>query len=414
MIVANSTQLKQFRKQRISALLHSPKSMELVLRKERVRCDRHGQLFSLIVIQNVNGRSIKAGALPRPEIKILAKILHKRLRLTDEKGVLLKGGLGILLPMTDLIGAKVVQSSIIQLCDRQGLELDSEVFFYSGLEHFTDGSSIDSDEYEVDDAEDDSTSKGSPNPDRLICPSSAPSHASVDSLTRFVRADNVSQNRLMGVGRIVPTSTVPSPHICPRYPAWKRVMDMIGGSIGLIISIPFIVLAAIAIKLTSKGPIFFRQMRTGQYGNAFPMYKLRTMVVDAEQLKEKLQALNERDGPAFKLKNDPRVTKVGAILRKTGLDELPQLWNVVVGDMAIVGPRPLPCSEDAKCKLWHRRRLDTKPGLTCIWQISKTRKIAFSEWMRMDLQYADKRTFLGDINLMCKTAMAVFLGRVGH
>ena len=173
-------------------------------------------------------------------------------------------------------------------------------------------------------------------------------------------------------------------------------------------------MAAIAIKLTSKGPIFFRQLRTGQFGNVFAMYKLRTMVVDAEELKGKLQQLNERDGPAFKMTNDPRVTRLGSVLRKTGLDELPQLWNVLVGDMAIVGPRPLPCNEDAKCKLWQRRRLDTKPGLTCLWQISKSRKISFSDWMRMDLRYADKRTIAGDVRLMFKTAAAVLLGRVGH
>ena len=191
-------------------------------------------------------------------------------------------------------------------------------------------------------------------------------------------------------------------------------MDIICASIGLIVSLPIVLLAAILIKMTSKGPVFFRQMRTGQFGNAFPIYKLRTMVLDAEELKGKLQALNERDGPAFKLKDDPRVTKVGNLLRKTGLDELPQLWNVWVGHMAIVGPRPLPCNEDAECKVWQRRRLDTKPGLTCSWQISKSRKISFADWMRLDLQYSDSRTIFGDIRLMFKTVLAVFLGRVGH
>ena len=191
-------------------------------------------------------------------------------------------------------------------------------------------------------------------------------------------------------------------------------MDILCASIGLVIALPFIVLASIAIKLTSKGPVFFRQLRSGQSGNTLPVYKLRTMVVEAEELKAQLQVLNERDGPAFKMKNDPRVTRVGAILRKTGLDELPQLWNVLVGDMAIVGPRPLPCDEDADCETWQRRRLDTKPGLTCVWQISKSRKISFADWMRMDLRYSDNRTIGGDIMLMLKTVKVVFLGRVGH
>jgi lipopolysaccharide/colanic/teichoic acid biosynthesis glycosyltransferase len=191
-------------------------------------------------------------------------------------------------------------------------------------------------------------------------------------------------------------------------------MDLLGASIGLMLALPVILLAAIAIKLTSKGPVFFRQMRSGQFGSAFPMYKLRTMVVDAEQLKENLEVLNERDGPAFKLENDPRVTRIGGLLRKTGLDELPQLWNVLIGQMALVGPRPLPCDEAAKCEWWQRRRLDTKPGLTCTWQISKSSKISFSEWMRLDLNYADNRTIIGDFVLILKTAKAVFLGRVGH
>jgi lipopolysaccharide/colanic/teichoic acid biosynthesis glycosyltransferase len=144
------------------------------------------------------------------------------------------------------------------------------------------------------------------------------------------------------------------------------------------------------------------------------MYKLRTMVVNAEELKSTLLDLNERDGPAFKMKNDPRVTRLGHFLRKTGIDEIPQLWNVLIGDMSIVGPRPLPCHEDRDCEHWHRQRLDTKPGLTCIWQISKSRDVSFEEWMRMDLRYARTRTLRHDIALMFKTIGAVILGRVGH
>jgi lipopolysaccharide/colanic/teichoic acid biosynthesis glycosyltransferase len=195
---------------------------------------------------------------------------------------------------------------------------------------------------------------------------------------------------------------------------WKRATDIVGSLFGLLLAAPVILTAAIAIKATSKGPIFFRQLRTGQFGNPFVMYKLRTMVVDAEELKAKLHALNERDGPAFKIKNDPRVTSVGKFLRSTGIDELPQLWNILIGNMAIVGPRPLPCHEDAQCKTWQRRRLDTKPGLTCVWQISKSRDVSFEDWMRMDLQYSRKRSVRSDVTLVFKTGLAVFLGRVGH
>lgn len=233
-------------------------------------------------------------------------------------------------------------------------------------------------------------------------------------LKKAVRADNESQTHARRAQELNHNSTVSTTHFCPQYPAWKRATDITGAAIGLLVASPVILAASLAIKLNSKGPVFFQQLRTGQFGNAFVMHKLRTMVVDAEELKAKLQELNERDGPAFKIKNDPRVTAVGKFLRKTGIDELPQLWNVLIGDMAVVGPRPLPCHEDAQCRTWQRRRLDTKPGLTCIWQISKSREISFEEWMRMDLHYSSKRSVRSDVSLVFKTVMAVFLGRVGH
>lgn len=387
--------------------------MELLLTKERMRCDRHHQYFSLIVIQ----LKYEASKESKSQLCLLAKLLHKRLRLTDEKGLLFKGGLGVMLPMTEMHGAQVVLNSIIRSATRNGLSFEAEVFTYSGRESGRAAEdvadpSLDSDSEILFDSES--------NSEDTVLETSIPTHRNAVSMSvsphkmvRAIRADDDSQNR-RGNAEIVTISTVATTHICGGYPVWKRCMDICGALIGLAFGLPFILMAAIVIKLTSKGPVFFRQLRTGQFGNVFAMYKLRTMVVDAEELKGKLQQLNERDGPAFKITNDPRVTRLGSVLRKTGLDELPQLWNVLVGEMAIVGPRPLPCNEDAKCKLWQRRRLDTKPGLTCIWQISKSRRISFSDWMRMDLRYADKRTMAGDIRLMFKTVLAVLLGRVGH
>ncbi|MCU0721529.1 MAG: sugar transferase, partial [Pirellula sp.] len=144
------------------------------------------------------------------------------------------------------------------------------------------------------------------------------------------------------------------------------------------------------------------------------VYKLRTMSNNAEQTKYLLEDLNERDGPAFKIQNDPRVTSIGKFLRATGIDELPQLINVLKGEMAIVGPRPLPVAEDEECSTWQQRRLDTKPGITCLWQISKSRKMTFDEWMRLDLQYLKKRSPIYDASLILRTIKAVFMGRVGH
>lgn len=393
------------------SLLLSPKAMELTLNKERMRCDRHGQYFSLLVIQMGNRAT-------QNQVRLFAKILHKRLRLTDERGLLLKGGIGVLLPMTELQGARVVLNSIIHTASRNGIKFESEIFLYSGRDdsEYSADPSVDASVSDSDMVFETSSNSGDTIVERvnLRIQSSTSTKAAPQLFSKLVRADDKSQHRREPADALISESTLTSMHIGPRYPVWKRAMDIGCASMGLLISMPVIVIAAIAIKLTSKGPVFFRQLRSGQYGNAFPVYKLRTMVIDAEELKEKLQLLNERDGPAFKIKNDPRVTRVGGVLRKTGLDELPQLWNVLVGHMAIVGPRPLPCNEDAKCKIWQRRRLDTKPGLTCTWQISKSRKISFADWMRMDLRYADRRTIAGDVSLMFKTVKAVFLGRVGH
>lgn len=394
----------------VSSLVHPPKVMELLLRKERMRCDRYSLYFSLVVIEQKQTETASKDS----QIHLLAKILHKRLRLTDEIGYLLKGGLGVMLPMTELHGAKVVQNSILVAATRNGLSPDTQIFTYSGINK---PYIADEDSNNTSDSEFDFEEEREPSVQDTVVesePFSTRGSWAPLTMKRIVRADNVSQSRMPAVSKGVSADTTHSEYICPRYPGWKRGMDILGASIGLLLALPVILLAAVAIKLTSKGPVFFRQMRSGQFGNAFPMYKLRTMVVDAEQLRANLEVLNERDGPAFKLKNDPRVTKIGGLLRKTGFDELPQLWNVLIGHMAIVGPRPLPCNEAAKCELWQRRRLDTKPGLTCTWQIAKSRKISFSEWMRMDLNYADNRTIVGDIGLIFKTAMAVFLGRVGH
>ena len=141
------------------------------------------------------------------------------------------------------------------------------------------------------------------------------------------------------------------------------------------------------------------------------MYKFRSMVVDAESLQKALLAQSEQDGPAFKMRNDPRITGIGHFIRKTSIDELPQLWNVLRGDMSLVGPRPLPCHESDACTPWQRRRLDVTPGLTCIWQVYGRSRVTFAEWMRMDLIYGRSRGLLHDLKLLIKTIPAVLFRR---
>jgi lipopolysaccharide/colanic/teichoic acid biosynthesis glycosyltransferase len=191
-------------------------------------------------------------------------------------------------------------------------------------------------------------------------------------------------------------------------PLWKRLFDVVGAITGLIALSPLFLIVACAIKLGSPGPVFFVQRRTGLGGKDFPMYKFRTMVRDAEEKQSHLIQLNEQDGPAFKIGNDPRITPIGHWLRRLSVDELPQLLNVLRGEMSLVGPRPLPCSEARGCQSWQRRRLTVTPGMTCSWQVQdRTTLVPFNEWMRMDVQYAESRCLLLDLKLLAKTLLFV-------
>lgn len=192
------------------------------------------------------------------------------------------------------------------------------------------------------------------------------------------------------------------------YEICKRGIDIIGAGSGLILLSPVIVIVACAVKFTSKGPVFFSQKRVGKNGQIFNMYKFRSMVVNAEEIKEKLAHQNEMSGPMFKMKDDPRVTKVGKFIRKTSLDELPQLWNVLKGDMSLVGPRPSLPKEVKQFEKWMFRRLTVKPGLTCYWQVSGRNNIDFEDWMKLDISYVEDRNLWIDIKLIFKTVLVLF------
>ncbi len=191
----------------------------------------------------------------------------------------------------------------------------------------------------------------------------------------------------------------------------KEALDRIGGLVGLALSAPVLFIAAIAIKLESPGPIVFKQKRSGMGGRLFDMYKLRTMSVGADRQKDKIMHLNEMSGPVFKIKDDPRITRVGKILRKLSLDEFPQFLNVVKGEMSLVGPRPALPKEIEKYELWQHRRLSVKPGLTCIWQVSGRNSIDFDKWMEQDLEYIDNWSLKKDAELIVKTIPAVLRSR---
>jgi lipopolysaccharide/colanic/teichoic acid biosynthesis glycosyltransferase len=168
---------------------------------------------------------------------------------------------------------------------------------------------------------------------------------------------------------------------------------------------------ALIIKLTSQGPILFKQRRCGLNGRHFVMYKFRSMVDNAEQMRVEMEALNEMDGPVFKSSRDPRVTFIGKIIRRFSIDELPQLFNVLRGDMSLVGPRPPIPQEVARYERWQRRRLSMKPGMTCLWQISGRNEVSFDDWMKLDLVYIDNWSLLLDLKILLKTVPVVLLGR---
>lgn len=190
----------------------------------------------------------------------------------------------------------------------------------------------------------------------------------------------------------------------------KAVIDRSAALIGLTLLAPFFALAALLIKLESRGPVFFRQQRSGLNGRVFTMYKFRSMVCDAEARRADLEQANEMDGPVFKMAKDPRITRIGSFLRRTSLDELPQLINVARGEMSLVGPRPPLPQEVQAYEPWQRRRLSMKPGLTCIWQVSGRNDISFEQWMKLDLEYIDKWSLWFDLQLLAKTVPAVLLG----
>lgn len=190
---------------------------------------------------------------------------------------------------------------------------------------------------------------------------------------------------------------------------FKSFFDYLLALVGVVLLSPFFLLIAALIKTTSPGPIFYRQERCGLFARRFNVIKFRTMVNNAHSLRQNLNEINEMDGPVFKIKNDPRITLIGKFLRKTSFDELPQLFNVLMGHMSLVGPRPAIPEEVELYKPWQRRRLSMKPGLTCIWQVSGRNNIDFEQWMRMDLQYIDSWSIWLDFWILLKTVREVFL-----
>lgn len=194
----------------------------------------------------------------------------------------------------------------------------------------------------------------------------------------------------------------------------KRFLDIFFSFFGIIIMIPIFIIVSISIKIGSKGGVIFSQQRVGKDGKIFKMYKFRSMIVNAEELLDKLKESNEMTGPMFKIREDPRITKVGKFIRRTSIDELPQLFNILKGEMSLVGPRPNLPREVAEFDENHRLKLLAKPGLTCYWQVMGRNEIGFEQWMKLDIKYIEERNTFIDLKLIWKTFFVLFGDKNAH
>ena len=364
------------------------------LERERMRVDRSDSLFSLMVISTREKNAAEAADR-------LAGVLRGRIRRTDTAGWFDRRRIGVILPDTPSQGAYKLASDLSSFYDDPATVPIFDIYTHPADEQLPSngtGATKDLEEALVETVSD----RGSRAADRR----SRGGHT--QTTAQFTRVDRNGSVRSVLYSRPIESLLV------QQQPFWKRAIDIIGASVGLLLLSPLLALTAIVVKRNSPGPIIFAQKREGLGGRIFTMYKFRTMCTDAESMKAQLRKFSEQDGPAFKLTNDPRITPLGHFLRKTCIDELPQLWNVLRGEMSLVGPRPLPVDESRNCRPWQRRRLSVKPGLTCIWQVEGGINVTFDQWMRMDLQYAAARTPARDARLLWKTFTKVLLRRASR
>ena len=369
------------RRRSVQSML-TPEQMNIAIQRESARADRSGGEFALVLFR-VRNRDRASLSTVR-----LSKTLLGRIRATDDIGWYDDDHVGVLLPDTSATGGWRFADAVCGLASQRMHRPLCTVYSY---------------------------------PTKWFTDDEAPANPLLRAESRSGNGDgryavrNLIPYFLDGVksGLEQPPSAVHRLEtlLIRPLPWWKRAIDVVGAAVGLVAAFPIMAAAAATIKLTSPGPMLFAQKRAGLGGNPFIIYKFRTMVMDAEAKKAQLKAKNEQDGPAFKIKDDPRVTRVGKFLRKTSIDELPQLWNVLKGDMTLVGPRPLPVNESDACEGWQRRRLDVTPGLTCIWQVRGRSRVSFAEWVRMDVAYIRRRTFWHDVSILAQTIPAVLMRR---
>jgi lipopolysaccharide/colanic/teichoic acid biosynthesis glycosyltransferase len=393
--------LSRIRPERISARLNSKDEFDVILKRECARSDRNGRGFSVVAFRAGCQDGNNAFA------ECLKGVLLQRVRTTDEIGWLDEQRIGVLLYNTSPEGAWDYASHVQGAFAAEGPAPECTVYTYPVL---------------WIGFEDEKGAAGPKDRGRQV-PGKRGLRHSVDRDCGTSRQGTGMATRTRGavISANVPAfarDTVQSqrsrkpdldlfPFVVSALPVWKRVMDIVGATVTLIVLSPIMLAVAIAIRLTSNGPIIFRQQRAGLKGKPFTCYRFRSMVVDAETRKERFLRYNERSGVAFKMTDDPRVTRLGRFLRKTSLDELPQLSNVLRGEMSLVGPRPLPLEEVQQQDAWHNIRLEVTLGITCLWQIYARHSRSFDRWARLDIEYIRRRSPLLDLKLLLLTIPAV-------
>lgn len=409
----------------------SRRQFEREITRERIRASRRGIPFCVVSL-SLEASSVSARSLEMQSTQ-LGRLLLRKLRVTDEKAMLSRTDFAAILVDTGHAGGRAVIARFSRLFAESNLRVRMELRVH-------DPASFDG---PIPPATADSprlSEWADPAPvETLTIAASHPRAAWAEPQARWAGRTAADERRAapsfvdvdfsnsgcvdsqiceQPASALQPSDTVSSDGALVPVPlssgGLKRAIDIVGAVSGLIFVGPLLLIAMAVIRLTSPGGAIFKQTREGHRGKPFTIYKLRTMTADAETSQQMLRELSHRDGPAFKMKFDPRVTKVGRFLRATCIDELPQLLNVLNGDMSLVGPRPLPWYESRACSQWQRRRLDVRPGLTCSWQIKKSSVGSFDEWMRLDLQYVDQGGLWTDTVLIYRTLSVALLGRGSH
>jgi lipopolysaccharide/colanic/teichoic acid biosynthesis glycosyltransferase len=383
------------------------------LERERSLADRGDRCFTLLILKPKQGSA--------QSLEQLAVRMQVRLRRTDLIGFVEGGGLGVLLSDTRPAGSMVVASWVDDVLQDLRLDVDAKIFVYPS----------------VDEAEEPRppTPGGSGGDDERLGPSDGHSHGSgagrVSDDSRPSRGQRGSENGGAPAGEHRPPAENGAGHDGHRpsapdaswpmedlwtklsipLPLWKRSLDIVLSVLILLLLSPLYLVIPVLIRLDSTGPAVFRQKRAGRGARPFTMYKFRSMVHHAERSQRALSSLNEQSGPVFKIRHDPRTTRVGRMLRRWSLDELPQVWNVLKGDISLVGPRSPTFDELAEYERWHRRRLNITGGMTCIWQVSGRSQVGFREWMRMDMDYVSRSGPWLDLKLLGRTLVAIVSGR---